>query len=292
MVRRAAGRLRAVLGVFRGRTPPSPVAEPPVVAWWQELRPTGWWDLFPFSAHRIALAPGRFTMEGEGVDADHDVRTAIVCRELGEALAGSTVVDLGCLEGGFSIALATRGAGLVVGIEARQLSVDRCNLVRDFAHLTNVEFRCADLHEELARWPAGFDAVLAAGILYHLPDPARSLVVIRAACRGFALIDTHVAVPDRPTHSCSAEIVELRSGGATYSGRTFREFDETAPPEDREAYLWAAHDHSEVFWPFEEDLVRMMTAAGFATVTKLDPTTVEGRWQVDALNRAMYLCRV
>jgi hypothetical protein len=47
----------------------------------------------PFWTHRIELAPGRFTMDGEGVDAKHDVRTAILCRELGEAIGQSTVVD-------------------------------------------------------------------------------------------------------------------------------------------------------------------------------------------------------
>lgn len=186
----------------------------------------------PVLGSRIVLAPGRYTTEGEGVDADRDVRTTIVCQELGEAIGRSSVVDLGCLEGGFSIALALRGAGHVVGIEARQRSVDPCNLVRDLLGLTNVEFRCADLHDELVRWPAGFDAVLATGILYHLSDPARSLAVMAAACRRFALIDTHVAVPDGPTDSCGAEVTQLRSGGETYSGRLFREFDEAASTED------------------------------------------------------------
>ena len=216
----------------------------------------------------------------------------ILCEELGDSLGRSTVVDLGCLEGAFSIELALRGARHVVGIEARRLSVDRCNLVRDFLRLSNVEFRCGDLHDELVRWPDGFDAVLASGILYHLPDPAGSLKAIRSSCRRFALIDTHVAVPDRPTHFCSAEVSEHRSGGETYSGRTFWEFDATATIDEQESYLWASYGNPQSFWPFEEDLVRMMRDAGFVDVEKVDPFADDGQWQTDHLNRVMYLCRV
>ena len=202
------------------------------------------------------------------------------------------VIDLGCLEGAFSIELARRGAKHVLGVEARQLSVDRCNLVGDLLGLTNVSFRCADLHDELRRAPDGFDAVLATGILYHLPDPAASLNAIRAACRGFALVDTHVAVLEGPTHHCSEDLTELQSGAQSYRGRTFWEYDVTATDADLQAYTWAAYGNPESFWPLEDDLVRMIDDAGFSRVSKIDPSTRPGRWQVDKLNRVMYLCQV
>ena len=175
------------------------------------------------------------------------------------------VIDLGCLEGAFSIELARRGAQHVLGVEARQLSVDRCNLVGDLLGLTNVSFRCADLHDELRRAPDGFDAVLATGILYHLPDPAASLNAIRAACRGFALVDTHVAVLEGPTHHCSEDLTELQSGAQSYRGRTFWEYDVTATDTDLQGYTWAAYGNPESFWPLEDDLVRMIDDAGFSS---------------------------
>jgi hypothetical protein len=196
------------------------------------------------------------------------------------------------LEGAIAVELARRGARHVVGIEIRQFSVDRCNLVRDFLRLPNVEFRCADLHTELPRWPEGFDAVVASGILYHLPDPAESLRLIRSKCRRFALIDTHVAVPGHPTHSCSTEVTDLRSGNETYSGRLSWEFDATATLAEQETYLWASYGNPQSFWPFEEELVRMIRNAGFVDIDKVDPNAHDGRWHTDELNRVMYVCRV
>jgi len=231
-------------------------------------------------------------MTGDGVEADHDVRTTIICDELGDALAQSTVIDLGCLEGAFCIELARRGAHHVLGVDARKRSVDRCNLIRDLIGLTNVSFRCADIHEELRRAPDGFDAVLATGILYHLADPAASLKTIRAACRGFALVDTHIAVLDGSTHHCSEDLTELQSGAHSYRGRTFWEYAATATEADVQGYTWAAYGNPESFWPLEDDLVRMIDDAGFSRARKIDPDTRAGRWQVDKLNRVMYLCTV
>jgi SAM-dependent methyltransferase len=281
LLRRVHSRVTASYNALVGRTPAPPAA-----------REAGWWDLLPYTTHRIRITADHFTMAAGGVDARADVRTAIVSDELGEALTESTVVDLGCLEGGFSIELARRGARQVLGIEVRQVSVDRCNLVRDLIGLDNVEFRCADVREELLRWPLGFDAVLATGILYHLPDPAGSLKAMRAVCKRFALIDTHVAVPDGPTHNCSSEVIEHRGYGQIYRGRMYREFDASTSATHQQTLLWASFGNPESFWPFEPDLVRMIGDAGFSGVTKLDAGAIAGRWQVDTLNRVLYLCHV
>ena len=177
-------------------------------------------------------------------------------------------------------------------MEARQLSVDRCNLVRDLLGLTNVSFRCADVHDELRRAPDGFDAVLATGILYHLPDPAASLKAIRAACRDYTLVDTHIAALDGPTHHCCKDLTELQSGAQSYLGRTFWEYDVNATETDQQGYTWAAYGNPESFWPLKDNLVRMIDDAGFSRVSKIDPRTRAGRWQVDKLNRVIYLCQI
>ena len=69
----------------------------------------GWWDLLPFTAHRITLAPG-FETDVAGVPPVDDIRTQFVVDACGGSLDGRTVVDLGCLEGGFTLAFAQRGA--------------------------------------------------------------------------------------------------------------------------------------------------------------------------------------
>jgi SAM-dependent methyltransferase len=253
-------------------------------------RPPGWWDLLPFTTHRIAFADGLATA-AVGVDPFIDIRTQLVVDAFDGSLAGRTVVDLGCLEGGFSLALAERGAEQVVGIEARSISVERCELARTLRGTERVEFVVADIKDELAQRPP-FDVVFAAGILYHVGDPAEMLRIIRRACRGIVLIDTHVADPDVASHGCS-DVVELRSGDRSYRGRWFPEYDPHASSSARDGYLWAAWSDSDAFWPLEDELVRMVTDAGFSSVDKVEvPTDQRSRWQVDHLNRVIYVARV
>lgn len=252
---------------------------------------SAWWDLLPFTTHRIELRPGLATAH-TGVDASRDVRTEIVVSECGGDLSGRSVVDLGCLEGGFTLAFAARGAGEAVGIEARRVSVQRCELARDLLDLTAAEFVCADIKDELAERDP-FDVVFAAGILYHVASPGELLATMRKSCRGFALIDTHVAREDAPSHGCSP-IVEHHTGSGTYRGRMFQEYAPGTSEASKEELLWSAWSDTAAFWPLEDELVRMIGDAGFASVEKIDLAADErrSRWGVDQSNRVVYVARV
>ena len=250
----------------------------------------GWWDLLPFTTHRIPLAPGIETAN-VGVNALEDVRTELVIEACAGSLDGRTVVDLGCLEGGFTLAFAKNGAQLALGIEAREISVRRCELARDLLGLRTAEFVEADIKDELAKREP-FDVVFAAGILYHVADPARFLVTMREACSGFALIDTHVARVDEVTHGCS-EIISSASGDRTYRGRMFPEYAPDVTDSEKDDLLWAAWSDIDSFWPLEEDLLAMIKDAGFSSAEKID-LAVDGRasrWGVDQTNRVVYIAR-
>jgi SAM-dependent methyltransferase len=251
----------------------------------------GWWDLLPFTTHRIPLAPGIETAT-VGVNALEDVRTELVIEACGGSLDGRTVVDLGCLEGGFTLAFAENGAQLALGIEAREISVRRCELARDLLGLDNAEFVEADIKDELAMRDA-FDVVFAAGILYHVSDPAGFLVTMREACKGVALIDTHVALEDDATHGCSV-ITTRNSGDQTYRGRIFPEYAPDVSDDEKDELLWAAWSDVDSFWPLEDDLVAMIHDAGFASAEKIDLATDgrASRWEVDQTNRVVYIARV
>jgi ubiquinone/menaquinone biosynthesis C-methylase UbiE len=250
-----------------------------------------WWDLLPFTVHRIPFGDGLATASS-GFDPFVDARTELVLDRCGGSIDRRTLVDLGCLEGGFSLAFAEAGASHVVGIEARAISVERCELARRLRGTERVEFVVADIKDELVQRDP-FDIVFAAGILYHIGDPAQMLRTVRASCREFALIDTHVADPDVPSHGCS-EMAELHSGNHTYQGRWFPEYDADASASDRDGYLWAAWSDSDAFWPTEDELVRMVLDAGFAAVEKIDMTIGDrqSRWRVDQRNRVVYVATV
>ena len=277
---------RAAAGALRGRTPPTTsvvVPAPPP--------PHGWWDLLPFTAHRITLAPGIETTVA-GVPPVDDIRTQLVVDACGGNLDGRSVVDLGCLEGGFTLAFAQRGAARALGIEARELSVQRCELARNLLGVENAEFVVADIKDELVRHDP-FDVVFATGILYHVADPAGFLHTMRSACSHVALVDTHVARLDEVSHDCSP-IVSKDAHGSTYRGRMFPEYPLDVSDDAKEAMAWAAYSDADAFWPLEDDLVRMMHDAGFARVEKID-VVGDGnlpRWGVDTVNRVMYLAYV
>ena len=248
-------------------------------------------DLLPFSTHRIQLPDGTWTAEA-GVNVETDVRTRIVEDVCGGSLLETTVVDLGCLEGGFSAAFAKKGARLVVGIEAREVSYRRCQLLRKRLGLATLQFIHGDVKEVLERYPEAFDVVFAAGILYHVGDPLALLRSMRSVCRGFALVDTHVA-GETASHNCSEPVERVFDGG-TYRGRHFFEFDPSSPAPAREEMLWTAWSDPTSFWPFEEDLVRMCRDAGFRRVVDVDPRRngIAANWGVDPTNRVLYVCHV
>ncbi len=279
-------RSTSALGALRGRTHDASTSPTEVPE-----RSAGWWDLLPFTTHRIDLGADRFTCD-TGVDAPNDIRTHLVVDSCGGSLDDRSVVDLGCLEGAFTIAFAQRGAAHALGIEAREISVRRADLARDLLGATTAEFVVADIKDELVRRKP-FDVVFAAGILYHVANPASLLRIMRNACTHVALVDTHVAGEAEASHGCSP-IVERDLDGTTYRGRVFPEYAPDVADDDKEDLLWAAYSDVDSFWPLESELVRMLIGAGFSRVEKIDPfEDPAGRqWGVDHLNRVVYLAYV
>lgn len=246
-----------------------------------------WHDLLPFRTHRIRLASARYTT-AVGVDPEVDVRTELVVEAAGGDLNGRSVIDLGCLEGGFALEFARRGAEPVLGIEFREVSVRRCELARDLMGL-DASFVCGDVMTAIPD-DARYDVVFAAGILYHLDRPAELLARLRRACAGFLLLDTHVADRDRVTHDCSPEVELPALRGEPYRGRWFPEFSDESTASQRDEMLWASSTNPRSFWPYEDELRRMLDDAGFTSVVPV--TDVDrSRWQVDQTNRVLYLCR-
>lgn len=228
-------------------------------------------SLLPFSAHRIALAEDLWTISDGGEDPQYAPQTKALLEQAGGNLSGKRIIDLGCLEGGYTATFARMGAEKAVGIEARNLNFERCMLVKRCLKLDNLTFYKEDVKNITTEQFGKFDIVFASGILYHLDDPFTFLKNVYDLTLDFALIDTHVAHKDFYAHSCSKKLIQRTFNGNTYTGRVAFEYpEEKGRSGEIENLLWAAYSNPTSFWLTEESLVQMLKDIGFEHVVKVN----------------------
>ncbi len=107
---------------------------------------------------------------------------------LGDDLATTTALDIGCNCGFFSLDLATRGAAQVDGIDLRPENIAQARFLAEHYGVGNVSFEAVDAAdlEPGRQW----DIVLNLGILYHVTDPLQFIRQTYELCRRAAIIDT------------------------------------------------------------------------------------------------------
>ena len=130
---------------------------------------------------------------GNGLST-HGLKSVPLQRELAAwkfpaDLTGKSVLDIGCNDGGYSVAALQRGAVRVVAVDANLTDGMRF-LLENEVH--PFEFRQIDLFsDEFLELPC-FDFVIFAGVLYHVKDPLEALRRVRKVTGGQALIETHI----------------------------------------------------------------------------------------------------
>jgi SAM-dependent methyltransferase len=247
-----------------------------------------------WTAHNLELAPGVWTLPGQPgfLETNANLQSILgVLRTVFPAgLAGRRVADLGCLEGGYSLALARRGAE-VVGVEARPENLDKCELVRAQSPGLRLEFAGADVKDFTAARFGSFDVVLALGILYHLDDPVSWIRQVAEATRTLLLLDTHFApLGDLagldPRLSGLGGLETRTEGGESWSGRWFHEYETR---EQRDGMPWASWSNPRSFWLTKQSLLSAVHTAGFGAVWE-----VHDAWTMiyDRLQGAYPRCRV
>src|SRR5262245_7380824 len=126
----------------------------------------------PWTAHNIRLADGVFTKSAGLLGLEDKVRR--VMQTITDLMPGSVdglrILDLGALEGMFSIELARRGAR-VVAIEGRAINAAKIRFAREVLELPNLEVVSGDVRHLRRERHGEFDIVLCLGILYHLDVP-------------------------------------------------------------------------------------------------------------------------
>jgi len=244
--------------------------------------------------HNIRLPFGVYTAACDAYYPAHRELLAIVAHALDGAFAGRRILDVGCLEGYFSIECALQGAD-VLGIDGKTLNVRKCEFVQSALGVPNVRFVEDDAMAVTRDTYGTFDAVLALGLLYHLEDPFEFLANMADVCDGFMLIDTHVALEEQPESikgvwkPTLSDIRTFEARGARYQGRLFREFDPGTSQVAKDLSPTASLRNESSVWLTEDSLVRLLHDVGFEQVSRLVYANDEGAWWSDPQTNARVL---
>jgi SAM-dependent methyltransferase len=224
--------------------------------------------------HNIALPHGVYTAACDEYYPAHREIMRVVAERLGGEFGGRRIVDIGCLEGYFSIECALQGAD-VLGVDGKLLNVRKCEFVRSVLGVQRATFVQGDAMEVNRESAGRFDVVLALGLLYHLDNPYAFLENVARLCDGFAVIDTHVALAAQPEtikNGWRPELSGMRTfafGGRQYEGRLFREFPPGTARDVKDVSPTASLDNELSLWLTEDSLVQMLHDVGFSGTEKV-----------------------
>ncbi len=136
------------------------------------------------------LPPPLAQLQAGPVGLFNDERLKWFLGEIG-GVAGKKVLELGPLEGGHSYMLEKAGALEITAIEANSRAFLKCLVVKELLGLRRCSFLCGDFMEYLRQAGPAFDVCLAAGVLYHVQNPAELLALLAGRCAGHLLLWTH-----------------------------------------------------------------------------------------------------
>jgi SAM-dependent methyltransferase len=225
--------------------------------------------LLPFTAHRVEVAPGVWTAPPGSDDPLIAASTAVVLDQAGGGLDGMRILDIGCLEGGYTVTFARLGAREAVGLEIRETNLARCRYLQRALDLANVRFVRGDARALPVDELGTFDLVFASGILYHLDDPFGFLAACTELTLQTLVLDTHVASPHAWAHGCLPELTSRDWRGTSYLGRIAVEHERELSPGELEQRPWASYGNLTSFWLTEDSLVRLVRNLGFPLVLKV-----------------------
>lgn len=150
----------------------------------------------PWTAHNIRLQDDIYTI-GPDVVGGSEVRlrqiTQLVSDTARTPIGQLRILDLGALEGLFSLELARLGAS-VVAIEGREANLEKIRFAKEVLELDRLDLRLEDVRTLHRERHGEFDVVLCLGLLYHLdaPDVFLLLERMRDVCRHVTVVETRV----------------------------------------------------------------------------------------------------
>ena len=181
-----------------------------------------------------------------------------------------TVLDLACAEGCHSIEFGAAGARMVVGVEGRQLYVDRARLAAEAYGLDNVSIVRGDVREVSSSTTGSYDLVLFLGILHHLSSEVflEILQRLRSVTADTLVLYTHTSEPGCEAKFGKRLSEEFEIAGG-YRGRNYLEHPENATAEQRARRVRNSLDNTYSFWARENSLIKALRDSGFGNISRL-----------------------
>ncbi len=226
--------------------------------------PTPDTGLVPFTAHNLILADGTPSIPGQRLLEENPLPRAVLRtldsffphRRPGEF----SIVDLGCLEGGYT-ALFARAGFAALGIDGRSDNIARCERGAGQLGLPDLRFACDDVHN-LERY-GSFDATFCCGLLYHLEDPIAFLGKVGRLTRRILILQTHFATDALPARFPDLSELTTNEGVA---GRWYFEHPDDASDEEMLSQAWSSIGNRRSFWVEKRHLLQALIDLGFAPV--------------------------
>jgi 2-polyprenyl-3-methyl-5-hydroxy-6-metoxy-1,4-benzoquinol methylase len=216
-----------------------------------------------------------------------------------DVLNNMTAVDLGCMEGGYSLELARMGFN-TLGIDARKEHIVKASYVKFNTLPGKLNFVLDDVRN-LPKYGT-FDVTFCFGLLYHLDKPAAFLKTIYEHTNSVLILHTFYAPDAEAGHyfkrvfqtlflsifkkkynkylekkyisannvSYLQHIKGTRLSGLTvnegYRGRWYREWKKDASREKIESKRPASYNNHQSFWLCKKDMIKALYDAGFSSV--------------------------
>jgi len=193
------------------------------------------------------------------------------------------VLDLGCLDGIFSIEFALHGAS-TIGVEIRESNIEKARFAQKCLNLSNVSFVRDDVRNITSERYGIFDIIICSGILYHLDAESVFLLIEKMynmASRA-AIIDTHISL--NPTFS-------IRHNGISYHGHNYGEHVDGELQDSKNKKPWSSYDNAQSLWLTRPSLVNALSSAGFVSVYEcFVPAHLNfGRPGLEAIDRCTFV---
>ena len=195
------------------------------------------------------------------------------------------VLDLGCLDGMFSIEFASHGAQ-TIGVEIREANIRKAEFCKEVLGLQNLKFVQDDVRNIGAAALGEFDVIICSGILYHLAakDAINLIETMYRMVKELVIVDTRI----------TAEALEhVHHGNAAYWGELAREHAATDTQEQKAKKLLSSWDNPQSFYFTRPSLVNLLSRCGFSSVYEcfMPPHINYGKPGIESRARCTFVAR-